>query len=380
MEAAGSVEHAGNLAGNMVGIDPHKHTLSAAVLDGRGGLLAQSHFKVSGEGHRALDKWALGFGPVARWGVEGASGIGSHTAAFLCQRGYDVRDVCPSRTNERSRRRRQGKSDALDSERIARETLADPRLPLAFKRAGGDSGQDEQSDLLSLWHNERRSIVKLRQQLLNEVETLLSELPEGLRSGLPDTKEVRPRLAVLGRRERDVSSDPATMLRLRLLDGHAESIAELDVREREATSELAKLVKVNGSTLEELCGLATRSAAELLVQVGDPRRFTEGGFARFNGTAPLPASSGEGKGEPKRHRLNRGGNRRVNSVLHIMAVTQLRWEPRAKKIYADARARGHTKRESMRILKRHLSDVVYRRMVRDLKPAMSESLSQEAAA
>lgn len=44
MEAAGSVERAGNLAGNMVGIDPHKHTLSAVVLDGRGGLLAQSHF------------------------------------------------------------------------------------------------------------------------------------------------------------------------------------------------------------------------------------------------------------------------------------------------------------------------------------------------
>jgi hypothetical protein len=76
----------------------------------------------------------------------------------------------------------------------------------------------------------------------------------------------------------------------RLLDGHAESIAELDAREREAARELAKLVKVNGSMLEELCGLATRSAAELLVEVGDPRRFTESSFARFNGTAPLPAS------------------------------------------------------------------------------------------
>ena len=50
-----------------------------------------------------------------------------------------------------------------------------------------------------------------------------------------------------------------------------------------------------------------------------------------------------------------------------MAVTQLRCEPRAKKIYADARANGqHTKKEALRILKRHLSDVVHRRMVRDL--------------
>ena len=63
-------------AGNMVGIDPHKHTLSAVVPDGRGGLLAQSHFNVSGEDHRALDKWALGFGPVARWGVESSVLLG----------------------------------------------------------------------------------------------------------------------------------------------------------------------------------------------------------------------------------------------------------------------------------------------------------------
>ena len=49
-----------------------------------------------------------------------------------------------------------------------------------------------------------------------------------------------------------------------------------------------------------------------------------------------------------------------------MAVTRLRCEPRATKIYDDARRRGHTKKEAMRILKRHLSDVVYRRMTSDL--------------
>ena len=48
-----------------------------------------------------------------------------------------------------------------------------------------------------------------------------------------------------------------------------------------------------------------------------------------------------------------------------MAVTQLRCEPRAQKIYADARRNDHTKKEAMRVLKRHLSDVVHRRMMRD---------------
>jgi transposase len=121
----------------------------------------------------------------------------------------------------------------------------------------------------------------------------------------------------------------------------------------------------SGSTLTGLRGLADRSTAELIAEVGDPRRFTEGGFARFNGCAPLPCSSGEGGGQPVRHRFNPGGYRRVNAVLHHMAITQLRCEPRARELYDHARLRGHTNTEAMRVLKRRLSDVVYRRMIHD---------------
>jgi transposase len=366
-----------------VGIDPHKKTLTASVLDGRGGMVATATFKVSGVGHRALVEWATGFGPVRRWGIENASGLGRHTAIFLIERGCDVRDVCPTRTAEQSRKRRQGKTDALDSLRIAREVQADPELPVAFKRAPGDAGPDETHELLGLWHNQRRSLLKSRQHLLNEAEARLNELPEEIRADLPDDRSVRRRLKAFSGRDRTVRWDPVTALRLRLLDEHAAAIAELDAREREASRELAHLVRRAGSTLHELCGIADRSDAELLVETGDPRRFAgEGGFARFNGTAPLPASSAEGDDEPKRHMLNRGGNRRINAVLHRMAVTQLRCEPRARQIYDDARRNGHTKKEAMRILKRHLSNVVHRRMLRDLHStrATGSTTAQQAAA
>jgi hypothetical protein len=151
---------------------------------------------------------------------------------------------------------------------------------------------------------------------------------------------------------------------------------------RDAATELRELAERAGSTLHGLCGIAERIEAELLVEVGDPRRFNgEGSFARFNGTAPLPASSAEGDGEPVRHRLNRGGNRRVNACLHRMSITQLRCEPRARRIYDDARANGHTKTDAMRILKRHLSNVVYRRMIKDLttrQPAPTDELRRTA--
>ena len=221
-----------------VGIDPHKKTLTATVLDGRGGTVATASFKVSGVGHRALVEWATSFGPVRRWGIESASGLGRHTAIFLIERGHDVRDVCPTRTAEQSRKRRQGKTDALDSLRIAREVQADPDLPVAFKRAPGDAGPDETHELLNLWHNQRRSLVKSRQHLLNEADALLHDLPEEIRADLPDDRAVRPRLKALGDRDRTVTWDPVTALRLRLLDDHAAAIAELDAREREASREL----------------------------------------------------------------------------------------------------------------------------------------------
>ena len=51
--------------GSVVGVDPHRHTLSATVVDERGGIVATGHYNVSGDGHRALEAWALSFGPVA---------------------------------------------------------------------------------------------------------------------------------------------------------------------------------------------------------------------------------------------------------------------------------------------------------------------------
>jgi hypothetical protein len=360
--------------GNVVGIDPHKRSLTATVVDRRGGIVACERFRVSGDGHRALEAWAGQFGPVERWGVEGASGWGRHTAIFLSGRGHDVRDVCANRTPRSDRARQRGKSDRLDSQRIARETLAHPLLPRAFKRAGRDQGPDQLHELLGLWLGQRRSIHKSRQHLLGEAEGMLCALPLELREQLPDSQAVRPRLAALAGRNRRRRYDAATMLRLRLLDEHHARIARLDAEDKHVTDRLSELVARSGSTLGELCGLSTVLVSELLDEVGDPRRFTEGGFARFNGSAPLQASTADEPGEPVRHRYNPGGNRRVNRALHMMAVTQLRWEPRAQALYARARARGHTKKEARRILKRHLSDVIYRRMIRDLEQAVDHPL------
>lgn len=266
-------------SGNIVGADPHKRTLTASVLDERGGLLGTETFRVSGDGHRAMEAWALSFGSITRWGIEGAGGLGRHTAMYLIGQGHDVRDVSPTRTAEQSRRRREGKTDALDSVRIARETQADQAMPVAFKRAGGDAGPDETHELMSLWHKGRRSILKSRQHLLKRGREPPRRAPEALRSVLPDTAEVRPP-APRARRTRRAQLGPGYDPAASAARPSPAAVAELDAQDREAARALKALAEQAGSTLRDLCGIAERIEAEFLVETGDPRRFTGRGRLR----------------------------------------------------------------------------------------------------
>lgn len=353
-------------AGHVVGVDPHRRTLTATALDERGGTVGHAHFPNTRAGHASLVDWAASHGPIERWGVEGASGLGRHLAEFLVARDFDVRDVPPHKTSVRQRGRHEGKSDQLDSRRVAVETQTNLRLARAFKHAT-PAAPDPARDQISLWHNARKSLTKIRVQLLGELDALVHDLPEELREQLPTMKTVRARVNSLVALDTSAVTDATVQLRLRLIDHRVTMLRDVLEQDKAAADELAALVTATKSTLTDLVGIAPRAAAEILVETGDIRRITAAGFARFNGTAPIPATSGEGDGEPVRHRLSRGGNRRLNAVIHRIAMIQLRYEPRARQLYDRARANGHTRREAMRILKRHLSDAIYRTMLRDAR-------------
>jgi transposase len=124
--------------------------------------------------------------------------------------------------------------------------------------------------------------------------------------------------------------------------------------------ELAELVESLDPTLLGETGVGPLSAAKLLVC--DPARFTsEAAFARCNGTAPIPASSGK----TVRHRLNRGGDRQVNNAIHTIALSRSLHHPETR-TYLDRRiSEGKTKREAMRSLKRHLSRHLFKQLVEE---------------
>ena len=112
----------------------------------------------------------------------------------------------------------------------------------------------------------------------------------------------------------------------------------------------------------DLHGVGPVVAARTLADVGDIARFADRNrFASWTGTAPLDASSGE----QNRHRLSRAGNRRMNHMIHIAAISQIRLDTPGRAYYRRKLAAGKTKLEALRCLKRRISDAIYRQMIAD---------------
>ena len=137
------------------------------------------------------------------------------------------------------------------------------------------------------------------------------------------------------------------------------------------------MVLARDSRLMDLHGVGPVVAARILADVGDVTRFADRNrFASWTGTAPLDASSGE----QNRHRLSRAGNRRINHMIHIAAVTQLRGDTEGRAYYRRKRAAGKKPMEAMRCLKRRISDAVYRQLVADEQRAALGHPQQTASA
>ena len=145
----------------------------------------------------------------------------------------------------------------------------------------------------------------------------------------------------------------------------AELLAEVrrtDTDLVELKTRIAASVDHTATTVTEVFGVGPIMAAYLIGYSGDIRRFPSAGhYARYNGTAPIEASSGPNP----RHRLNPRGNRQLNHALHIAAVTQVRNDTPGRAYYLRKQAEGKTRKEAIRTLKRRISDAVYHKLLAD---------------
>ncbi|NLI85920.1 MAG: IS110 family transposase [Propionibacterium sp.] len=360
----------------VAGIDPHKYSGTVAVLSMAGVLLACESFDISADGLTRLLLVLSETGTrVERIGVEGSSGLGLPVVNALRAAGYDVREVQASRTNDRRRRRTRAKTDITDAQAIAAETLADPGLPPARKHTHRPSPAWE---TLHVLRAQRESLVLQRVRLLTEAEPVLCSLPVEVRDQLPSTSRVSAALVKLSTMDTTAMAR-ADQARTQWLAATLGSINTITADIKRIDKQIPGLLAELGCTLTEIVGIGVVTAMTLLTEVGDPTRFaTEAQFARWCGAAPVPVSSGEGHGQPRHHRLDLAGNRQVNSVLHIVHVTQARMHEPARAFMTKSTTAGKTLRAARRSHKRQLANVIIRHMWNDAKVTRDVPLSTAA--
>jgi transposase len=325
----------------VIGVDVHKHALTAVAVDEVGRELGSW----SGPVEAAVLSWARSLAAERLWALEDCRHVSRGLEQLLLQRSEPLVRVPPRLTAPQRRRARvRGKSDALDALAIGRAALREPRL---------DRPRPEEKRLreLKLLVDHRDDLVAERRRCQQRLRWHLHELDPTLAVPL-GALDRSIWLERLGRRL--ARHEPTTQVRIarELLSRCrtlTRSVLELERELQERTQTIAP-------RLLELAGCGPLSAAKLLCEIGPIERFaSDAQLARHAGVAPLEASSGK----QQRHRLDRGGNRQLNCALHRIAITQGRVHAPARAYLERKQNEGKSRREAIRCLKRQLARTVY---------------------
>lgn len=343
------------------GADTHKRSHTVVAVDQVGVEIASVTVAATSEGHLELVQWAARF-ELRRWAIEDCRQLSRRLEADLLAGGESVVRVSPKlMAGTRRSVREAGKSDPIDALAVARAALREPDLPVA--RLDGPSRE------LKLLVDYRESLLKDRTAAQNRLRWRLHELEPGY----------DPPAGALSRFKTLDAVD-------QILTAHTSTVAELGRREvarireliREANQlhrDITTRVTQLAPTLVKIYGCAALTAAKLVGEAADITRFkTRDAYAMWTGTPPIPVWSGH----PDRFRLNRGGNRQTNAALYRIAITQIRGDEDAQRFMTRRLSTGDTKREAIRALKRRLSNVVYRAMLKDTQTAPHTALTQAA--
>ncbi|MFN2522268.1 MAG: IS110 family transposase [Mycobacteriales bacterium] len=337
------------VAAVVIGVDPAKRSHAMAFLDEREQQLAALQVLNDSAGYRDMLRLAKRWSQRT-WAVEGAGGVGVQLAQRLVEDGETVIDV-PPKLSTRARIFDVGhgrKNDSTDARTVAVVALRTRNLRQVVV--------DDERVAIRLLSERRSDLVQSRTATVNHLHQLLMELiPAGAQQKLTAAKaktllaKVRPR-DVAGRTRRQLAAD--------LID----DIVGLDRKLKDLDKRLAAAVEATGTTVTDIKGVGIATAAMILGEVGDVRRFpSRHHFATHTGTAPRDVSSG---GVDK-HRLSRARNRKLNHALHIVALSNKRYDECGAAYFVKKLAAGKGNKGALRCLKRRLSDAVFRQLVAD---------------
>jgi transposase len=153
--------------------------------------------------------------------------------------------------------------------------------------------------------------------------------------------------------------------RCELAAAFLDDLRRIDAQLLDAKKKLTVAARASGTTLTSIFGVGPVVAATVIGDVRDVARFPgRDHFAAYNGTAPIEVSSGS----RTIYRLSRRGNRRLNHVARMAAVTQIRYRHSEGRTYYERKvAEGKSPKEALRALKRRVSDAIFAQLQADAR-------------
>jgi transposase len=342
------------MAAVMIGVDPHKGSHTAVAISPAEEPLGELRVRAcTAQAQRLLD-WAAAW-PQRTWAIEGARGLGYLLAQQLLAAGEQVLDVQP-KLGARVRLLASGdtnKNDPNDARSVAVAALRSP-----VRR---QVQQDDHAAVLKVWSKRHRDLGRMRTQVVCRLHAVLCELVPG---GVSKAITAGHAAGLLGS---ITPSGAVETARCELAAAFLDDLRRIDAQLLDTKKKLDVAVRASGTTLTSIFGAGPVVAATVIGAVRDVSRFrSRHHFAAYNGTAPIEVSSGP----RKIYRLSRRGNRRLNHVIHMAAVTQIRYRHSDGRAYYERKiAEGKTPKEALRALKRRVSDAIFARLQADARQA-----------
>ena len=263
----------------VIGVDPHRGSHTAAVLDDTEEVSAELRVTADSRQRQQLLSCAAPFTP-RRWAVEGATGTGALLAQQLVAAGEEVVDVPPT-LSARVRLLDSGRSDKTDShDARSAAVVALRHSSLRSIRA------DDHVAVLRLLAKRHHDLIAARTRAVCRLHTTLCHLAEG---HFPKRMTASHATRILARIR---PGDPVSLERKALAHDLLAEVHRVDRDLGELAKRIEVAVAASSSRVTEIFGVGPVVAVYLLGHPGDIGRFpTAGHYARFNGTAPIEASS-----------------------------------------------------------------------------------------
>jgi len=332
----------------VIGVDTHAKQHVLAIIKPSGELVETRSFRTNSL--PAAIRWVqkvTGGDLDTLWVIEGAATYGAVLASKAQEAGYRV--VEAARMNAKAHRA-VGKTDILDAHRIAAAVL-----PLDQTRLRDPRSHQSTQAGLQILTTAREQLTDYRTCLINSLTALLRQWELGVDARRPlTTAQIAEVSRWRTKTANDIGLTVARTEAIRVAKQILDLTAQIDANYKQIT----ELVSASeAKALLEVTGIGPVNAAIIYCAWSHPGRVRNAdAFKSLAGVNPIPASSGN----TTRHRLNRGGDRSLNSALYIAAITREVHDPATRAYIIKRTAEGKTRKEIRRCIKTYLARKVFR--------------------